>query len=374
MDNEKIIDSIDTILYKPNYTGSKETERFYRPYTDEKGKTYYKFENETVTLLKSLFEKMPSLEARELFLSNLKPNIILPFKKGPKYISSNQDFIFMLYLKIGKHQEAFNLLQPGKSITENSPKILRALLEFLSFEWRSLSKEQINKLLKDIETIQSFIKDFKNFNKKLHTSTHSSIPLWDTKKKNEYKYTDSNAVYESCQILDLLKDLIFKIKKYRLSAYLLEGINLEINQDQDKVKDFITSFGFSEDLNICLEKINQKLNSATDTFDFKGCIDLIRTFFNDLCISIAIRLENKTQIKHSETINEQGKAMAYFRKKDVKFLDTPEDKFIISFNGFLSDRVHSMTSEKEYARISKNVAIETGLFLLERLGKTSNLT
>lgn len=54
--------------------------------------------------------------------------------------------------------------------------------------------------------------------------------------------------------------------------------------------------------------------------------------------------------------------------------DAEEDTFITLFNAFLSHKgVHGLTSDKEYARISKHVAIKTGLFLLERLGKYRRL-
>jgi hypothetical protein len=74
MTNDEIIDSIDTIFYNAEYTGTQ-PKRFYRLYTDKERNPYYKFENETVALLKALYEKLPSVEAKEFFLKSLRPTL-----------------------------------------------------------------------------------------------------------------------------------------------------------------------------------------------------------------------------------------------------------------------------------------------------------
>ena len=65
-----------------------------------------------------------------------------------------------------------------------------------------------------------------------------------------------------------------------------------------------------------------------------------------------------------------GKAENYFLDKRVKFLTQAEHDLIVKFNGFISSKgVHALQSETEYARISRNLAIELGLFLMEKLRK-----
>lgn len=378
MTNDEIIDSIDTIFYNAEYTGAQPYERFYRPHRDKEGKSYYKFENETIALLKALYEKIPSVEAKEFFLKSLRPTLFLirminPVVKFAKYAGSKRDFIFVFYIKIKQLNDALGFLDPGKAFTSDTTKFLHALLEILTFEPNIFSEDYLKKILEIVEGYQSFIRQKENYDKRAKASLGNGgafIPMWDEKQESEYKNSDSRAIYESEEVLNTIKGTVYKIKKHRLKLIWLEGINLEVNQDQEQVQNLIKNFGFSLELEEALSKINEKVYIADDKFDFKGCIDLIRSFLNELCKSVASRVEEVSTIQHSEDITEMGKAMSYLRRKDIAFLDAEEDSFVTSFNALLSQKgVHKLTSDKEYARISKNVAIETGLFLLERLSK-----
>jgi hypothetical protein len=151
---------------------------------------------------------------------------------------------------------------------------------------------------------------------------------------------------------------------------LFEGINWEINQDQEQLRLVISDFGFNPALNETLRKIDQSLYEASDNFDFKNCIDLIRAFLNELCISIGGEILKRKGISPSLEITEMGRARQYFRDNRVNFLSKEEDNFLGQFNAFISHTgVHALQSEREYARISKNLVIELGLFLVERLKK-----
>jgi len=191
-----------------------------------------------------------------------------------------------------------------------------------------------------------------------------------------------NFIFENLRVEDLsscvglakeIKDRVYEVKLDRISSVLLEGINLEINRDQEQLKLALKAFNFNPDLIKAIDKIEQNLASGEDEFDFKSCIDLIRTFFNDLYASIALEIINKTGLKHSEAIEgnkKMGKAMDYLHSGKITFVSQEEHDLIAAFNGFLSYKgVHSLTSEKEYARISKNMAIEIGIFLVQKLKK-----
>lgn len=378
MTNDEIIDSIDTILYDAKYTGTRSYERFYSSYKDEKGNLCYKFENETIALLKALHEKSPSMETKKFFLSALRPvyfftKIINPSIRFVKYADSKLDFIFVFYIKIGQLDNALTFLDPEKVFTSNTTKFLHALLEIITFEPNIFPEDYLKKILEIIEKYHSFSRQKNNYDKQAKSRIGNKgefTPMWDTKKENDYKNSDSRAICESEEVLNIIKDTVYKIKKHRLKSIWLEGINLEVNQDQEQVKNLIKNFGFSLELEEALSKINEKVYSADNKFDFKGCIDLIRSFLNELCISVALKVKEISTIQHTEDIAEMGKAMSYLRRRDIAFLDAEEDSFVTSFNAFLSHKgVHKLTSDKEYARISRNVAIEIGLFLLERLSK-----
>lgn len=98
-----------------------------------------------------------------------------------------------------------------------------------------------------------------------------------------------------------------------------------------------------------------------------------KSFLNDLCVSIALKIERKTSITSAESIKEgrkMGRAMAYFRDKRINFLSLEEDALLGSLNSFMFHKgVHVLKSGREYARISRNMAIEIGLFLGRKLEK-----
>ena len=171
----------------------------------------------------------------------------------------------------------------------------------------------------------------------------------------------------------MVKDLLSKIKlaKFNVLKINYQGVNLEINQDKEELKLKIREFKFNPELNECLDKFEIDFQKA-DKFDMKSCIGHIRTFIEKLVVSIAVRIEEKSKIPSSEHIDKIGKARNYLKDKRVNFLSQKQDEFLGGFYGLASDEnigAHSLTSNKEHARIIKNQAIELGLFLVKLLDK-----
>ena len=201
---------------------------------------------------------------------------------------------------------------------------------------------------------------------KLNTPIKRSKPIEPRKNYLQAERED----IRGCTILIKYISANIKLFKLEILEKEYEGINLEINQDQEFLKATIREFRFNPALNESLDKISQHLHGAKDEFEFKASIDLIRAFLNELCVSIACEIERVTKIKHSEVIKKMGAALAYFNDKRIKFLSESEFEFLSKFNKFISDRgVHSLKSEKEYARIARNFVVEFGLFLVKRLEK-----
>lgn len=371
MNSKQISDSLETIFYSPQYNGKAEYERFYKLYPDENGHAYYKFENETIILLNALYQKLNTDKEKNFFFDALAPKSS-QFITRTKHLYKSIDFVFVFFVKLQNLDKAFSFISPTLWAIDNTNKCLYALHELVSLENPLFSDDVLNKILSIVDEFIKLIGGYKSFKirKRIGVRSGSMTPVWDTEKESLYKSINASAVYECTQLLDKLKDVIYSTKKYRLKSRLLDGINLEVNQDQGELQNLIKSLGFNPDLDEILNKINAKIYAAGDKFDQKECIDLIRSFFNELCVSIAHSVQAKSQKPLASSIGRMGEAMAYLRSKDIAFLDESEDAFFTKFNGFLSCKgVHVLKSEREYARIAKNMAIEIGLFLLERLEK-----
>ena len=87
---------------------------------------------------------------------------------------------------------------------------------------------------------------------------------------------------------------------------IFSGYNPEINEDQNKLTDEFRRYSFPTDLSDTLRKIDDKFTSATDNFDNKSCMDLIRSFTERLYQSISIAIDNtggrKIDVTDSESV------------------------------------------------------------------------
>ena len=379
MTEQEILENLETILYTAKYTNEPPGWKFYFRKVEGSlmGDPVTEYYNETVELLRALYQKLNKKE-KEYLLHILEPKnplTLLFLANQPKcngLIFSRQDFIFMFYVKIKEIDKALKLIRDRVIINEAKVNILRVLYEVLQIEPEIFDSPKLKQILSIIDSFNNFLIDLRHFLVDSQKSIDGQIwiPAYDKTKIADYKASDNTQIVACEQLLKIIENRLFIIKKERLSASLFEGVNFEINQDQTQLQNVITEFGFDKELNEIISKVNEKLYNAKDSFDFKNCIDLIRAFFETLCISIALEIQNKKQITPSESIDKMGKAENYFLDKRVKFLTQAEHDLIVKFNGFISSKgVHALQSETEYARISRNLAIELGLFLMEKLRK-----
>lgn len=159
--------------------------------------------------------------------------------------------------------------------------------------------------------------------------------------------------------------LIEKINSAELANLVtkLEENNSEINEDKETLKKTFQKYNFPSDLSETLDKIDEKLNTARDKFDYKGCIDLIRSFTERFYQIIVIGLDkevgNKMDGKDSE------KVAKFLKEKDI--ISDDQGKILVSLRHFLSNfGSHRLKSRPEDARLSRNMAIEFSLYITRR--------
>lgn len=376
MTEQEILEALETFLYNPEYTNKAPGLRFYTRIGYDSGDPYPKYYNKTVERLRALYQKLITEKEKNFLLQSLEPKpailTLLPNQsKVNRLAFAHQDFIFVFFIKIKELDKALNMITNYITVSVAKNDIFQALSEILAVEPNTFDNVRLNQILSIVENFQHYTKGLQNYLSDKHLiGGGKSIPMYEVKMIDSYKVSDPYRANECERLLSGIKDKIYMIKEERLSSFLKEGINYEINQDQKELQNIITEFGFNKKMNETLLKINEKLYDAKDPFDFKNCIDLIRALLNELCISIGLEIQEKKKIQPTLAIDSMGRGRQYFRDNRVNFLSQEEDDFIGKYNAFISDTgIHVLQSEREYARIAKNLVIELGLFLVEKLKK-----
>ena len=119
-----------------------------------------------------------------------------------------------------------------------------------------------------------------------------------------------------------------------------------------------------------MECIDNFILADTSKVVNAGMISALRSFMADLLKDIANRIAQQegSKIPHIEGRGEMGDIRGYLKSK-LEFTGA-DDNFIDSFIDVLHiEGGHSFMSEKEYFRLSKNIAIEIALFVLSKYEK-----
>lgn len=150
-----------------------------------------------------------------------------------------------------------------------------------------------------------------------------------------------------------------------LKGSLLEGLNLEINQDRDVVQSYLVQLGFSKNLIESLNVAEQLYRSSGTVFDLKSCIGHLRSFLENLKKEAMLGAVAKYGGNPPKT---WGEGLIYLRQYRV--LTKAEEGFAAGLYTLMSDEaVHPLFADREYARLARNMVIEYGLLFLRKLEK-----
>jgi hypothetical protein len=150
-----------------------------------------------------------------------------------------------------------------------------------------------------------------------------------------------------------------------LKGALQQTVNLEVESDKAKVESFLTSLGFSPEMEKALTAAENDYKSMADPFELKSCLGHLRTFLEhlhrDAAVSIAATLGEPLADKW-------GEATVFLRKQG--FLTKREEEFSTALFTLISDgAVHALVAQREQARLLRNVVIEYGVMFLSVLDK-----
>jgi hypothetical protein len=180
---------------------------------------------------------------------------------------------------------------------------------------------------------------------------------------------ESNTVHYVCreipEICDSISEECRKAQFLYLRGSLSPGMNLEVNQDKSTVSTFLEKLGFTPLLIQSLDEAEKLYREDATPFDLKSSLGHLRSFLEQLhvqaCAAVHGRFGGPLPAKW-------GEALRYLQGNGL--LTKVEELFASQFYTLMSDTgVHPLITEREYARLMRNISIEYGLLLLTKLDK-----
>jgi hypothetical protein len=187
-------------------------------------------------------------------------------------------------------------------------------------------------------------------------TTHLRYPEIGSVSVREFTHEVINAtsaIREECR----------KARYLYLKSALLEGLNLEVNQDKEVVQDYLRQLGFSDTLSQALNAAERLYRAGGDKFSLKSCMGHLRSFMEGLQDEALAELH----LKYGGPLPKGwGKGLVYLRQNNV--VTAAEEAFAASLYTLISDSgVHALVAGPEYARLARNVVIEYALLFLRKL-------
>lgn len=170
---------------------------------------------------------------------------------------------------------------------------------------------------------------------------------------------------------NIIDNTISRISRIKFSEVSdsLEGTNLEINSDKERVTNWFDEFQFKPELGEFLNNLDNFLHSS-DANIASGMIGNFRIFMSDFIEGLAKRIAGNEEIpkykdEKGNKITPVGRHRRFLKEK--LDLSDDDDGLIDAFVELLHEEGgHSMVSKKEYLRLTRNIGIEIVLFILTR--------
>lgn len=284
------------------------------------------------------------------------PKLILDNPNLSNINSQNSDILFRLFssLSIKDKETFFEILL--SYISKDSDYFNVSYLIFFVLH-------RLGKTLEALKQAQANLKGDADFGYSNMLGIFSKII------QNEHRFIAEKVLEETKAIIQNESEPSFQLVEIINSAELaklsisLETSNSEINEDKEILKTTFEKYNFPKDLSETLDKIDEKLTTAKDNFDYKGCMDLIRSFTERFYKTVSMEIDSESGSKMNEKDSE--KVAKFFIEK--KLISEEQGKILTSLRHFLSNLAsHRLKARAEDARLSRNMAIEFCLYLAKR--------
>lgn len=253
-------------------------------------------------------------------------------------------------IRNGARRDFFRVLgeldpSPGHAV------LLRHLEEMIALNFTALTEQ-------DYRVFDTAITSFENTAKNLYESEGRAGRTRGEKAQLSLEIIEaSEGIREECR----------KARYLYLKGDLIEGFNLEVNQDKVTVENYLKAQGFSDDLIECLGHADRIYQGASSGFEFKSSMAHLRSFMKRLNSEGLVKLQITVPGPKSRR---WGNGLTCMQQRGV--LSKAEEAYAAALFTLLSDEgVHPIFAEKEYARLARNVVIEYALLFLRRLEKVA---
>ena len=151
----------------------------------------------------------------------------------------------------------------------------------------------------------------------------------------------------------------------------LEGINFEINQDEEKVIEKAEYYKFDKEIVEALREIDKFIYLESSKTISSGMVKNFREMFATLVENICNKIKEITKEEYPEEAETKIGNLRIYLKKHLQ-LSNRENSFINKFIDLLhQEGGHSFMSDKEYFRLARNIFIIIAYFLLTKLDKVT---
>jgi hypothetical protein len=156
-----------------------------------------------------------------------------------------------------------------------------------------------------------------------------------------------------------------KARYFYLKGNLLEGLNLEVNQDKAAVESYLHRFGFSASLIETLNEVERLYQLQGNPFDSKNALGHLRSFLENVQKEVMPRIHQKYG---GELRVDWGGGLAYLVKHEI--LSKAEELLAADLYRLISDEgVHPLIAQREYVRLARNMVVEYSLLFLTKVAK-----
>ncbi|WP_047495891.1 hypothetical protein [Terriglobus sp. TAA 43] len=230
--------------------------------------------------------------------------------------------------------------------------LLLHLLRMIAFNFRVLNEQELN----DLGVVATDMPErLLSWSKGLKASRLNAPPLIIN--------TDAHVLQEIPSIAGAVAEECREAAFLYLKGALVDDVNLEVNQDKERVRTFLEDLGFSQTLIDSLDEVERLYRGAASQHDYKSSMGHLRSFLENLHIQACERLH---VVYGGTSPSRWGETTNYL--VDHKIITIKESQFVIPLFTLLSDEaIHPLQTTRVHARLLRNICIEWGLLLLTKM-------
>jgi hypothetical protein len=277
----------------------------------------------------------------------------------PSYDShtSSLALIAEFSIRMGYLDELLVATQQPQMPTRSLLIMLMEMEDIIALNFNLFSDSQLANMPSDLSTLREIAE----------RQTYSARAFHDGPVKNNphYRQGFQDVGKEIVEAINGITEECRKARYWYLKGALQDLPNLEIENDKLRVESFLQKLGFDDLMVKSLNKAEDEYRNATTGFDLKDCLDHVRSFFEQLHLQAASAVAHTIGKPHP---TKYGEAIAFLRTQG--FFTEMQEKLAAALFGFSSDEsVHKLITDREFARLMRNMVIEYGVMFLTMLDK-----